>query len=537
MKKIEITTGNIKMSIVNSYDIVVVGGSLGGVLAAYSAAKDGMNVLLTEETKWIGGQLTAQGVPLDEHKWIETQGATSSYMQYRKDIRNAYRTNPNIIDELKDKEFFCPGGSSVSRLAHPPKMALDYLYQMLEPYIGKNLTILTETKLKETIVINDTITSVVLKNLFNEEFSVSAKYFLDGTDHGDLIASSGAEYSIGAESKFQTGEKHARDKADKEDLQPVTWVLAASYDQDEKEDYTIDKPEMYDYFKSLKMPYDDYDVLSMFGPDSSTGKAKEFGFFNNETGLKGEKLFGLWTYRRIINKSNFKEGTYPYDVTLINWPQNDYFLNNLLETNDDEHHYYMAKQMTLSFFYFLQNEIVRKDGKIGYKGLILRKDILGSDDGMALFPYVREGRRLVSEFIIKEEMISKEANPRPNTFFDSVGVGSYSIDLHITTKNHDFYYIDTQPFEIPLGALIPVRIKNLIPACKNLGTTHLTNGCYRVHPSEWNIGESAGLFASYAISKNLGLKEIRNTESHLADFQLKLINEGIQLRWDLTKLT
>lgn len=536
LKMKEQTSGPIKTKTVKSYDIVVVGASLGGVLAAYSAAKQGYNVLLTEESIWIGGQLTSQGVPLDEHRWIETQGATKSYMDYRSKVRDYYRNHPQIIEELKTKDYFCPGGSTVSRLSHPPKLALKFLNELLEPFIEKGLlTIKLQTKLIDCKVKDDQIESVLLQT--TEGFiEVSAPYFLDGTDHGDLIYQSKTEYKIGAESKEETNEPHAKDVADRYDLQPVTWVLAASYDPEEKEDYTIEKPAMYDYFKSLKMPYDDYPILSMFGPDSSTGKAKEFGFFENEYGKNGNKLFGLWNYRRVINKAHFKDGYYPYDVTLINWPQNDYYLNNLLETDDDAHHHYMAKQLTLSFFYYLQNEVVRNDGKIGYKGLILRKDILGSDDGLALMPYVREGRRIESEFTITEQMISKELNEKPLSFFDSVGVGSYSIDLHITTKSHDFYYIDTHPYELPLGALIPKRMKNLIPACKNIGTTHLTNGCYRVHPMEWNIGEVAGLFASYALKHNLDLKTIRNTPKYLKDFQDHLVEEGIQLKWDFSQM-
>ena len=36
-------------------------------------------------------------------------------------------------------------------------------------------------------------------------------------------------------------------------------------------------------------------------------------------------------------------------------------------------------------------------------------------------------------------------------------------------------YIDISslPFQIPLGALIPERVENLLPACKNIGTTHI----------------------------------------------------------------
>ena len=46
-----------------------------------------------------------------------------------------------------------------------------------------------------------------------------------------------------------------------------------------------------------------------------------------------------------------------------------------------------------------------------------------------------------------------------------------------------------------------VRMENLLPAGKNLGTTHITNGCYRVHPVEWNIGESAGALAASLLQR------------------------------------
>ena len=60
-------------------DIVIVGGSVGGCAAALAAARSGRQVILTEETDWIGGQLTSQAVPPDEHPWIESFGATRLY--------------------------------------------------------------------------------------------------------------------------------------------------------------------------------------------------------------------------------------------------------------------------------------------------------------------------------------------------------------------------------------------------------------------------------------------------------------------------
>src|SRR5690606_39469674 len=61
------------------------------------------------------------------------------------------------------------------------------------------------------------------------------------------------------------------------------------------------------------------------------------------------------------------------------------------------------------------------------------------------------------------------------------------------SKGNNYIDFPSLPFEIPLGALIPKRMENLLPANKNIGTTHVTNGCYRLHPVEWSIGEAVGL--------------------------------------------
>ncbi|NIP94327.1 MAG: FAD-dependent oxidoreductase, partial [Akkermansiaceae bacterium] len=154
--------------------------------------------------------------------------------------------------------------------------------------------------------------------------------------------------------------------------------------------------------------------------------------------------------------------------------------------------------------------------------------------GLAKYPYVRESRRIKAEFTILEQHITpvggkKEATP----FADSVGVGSYHLDLHPSSGGDN--YIDTASlpfqFQIPLGALIPKRMENLIPACKNIGTTHITNGCYRLHPVEWNIGESAGALAAHCLAKGEPPRAIRNTPKLLADFQSALRGQGVELKW------
>src|SRR5262249_1987223 len=67
-------------------EVVIVGGGLGGCAAALAALRNGRTVVLTEPTDWIGGQLTQQAVPPDEHPWIERFGGNASYAALRRGI-------------------------------------------------------------------------------------------------------------------------------------------------------------------------------------------------------------------------------------------------------------------------------------------------------------------------------------------------------------------------------------------------------------------------------------------------------------------
>lgn len=511
------------------YDIAVIGGSLGGVQAALRAAQSGKTVYMCEETDWIGGQLTSQAVPPDEHKWIEKFGATRSYMEYRRKVRDYYRALPNIKEELKETECFCPGNSWVSRVAHEPKVALAILTDSLAPYIDNGkLTIDYDTVANDSVVEGDIIKGIVVKNIKTGKIKeIEANYFLDATDCGDLLPIVGAEYRIGAESKAETGELHAPDVADPLDMQPITWVVALELNPDGE--YKIAKPKMYDFFSELVVPKFGHHLLSWWIPDALTQGTTEFTMLDNEGDMN--KL-GLWSYRRVIDPKNYSDDTVK-EVSLINWPANDFILGNIFEDDDAEQNKELAKEQTMCLVYWLQNEAPRKDGGKGY-AVKLRPDIMGTEDGLAKAPYIRESRRIVAKHQICEHMVSKRANEVPPVVEDSVGVGHYAIDIHLTSKSRTTLYDATWPFEIPLSAMIPIRLKNLIPACKNIGSTHLTNGCYRLHPVEWNIGEVAGMFASYCIDKNIAPEEV--LKNNLKEFQELIVGEGVCLHWDFSKM-
>src|SRR5947207_8608659 len=86
-------------------DVLIIGGGLGGCAAALAAARNGLRVILTEETDWIGGQLTAQGVPPDENPWIETFGGTRAYLELRRRIRDYYSRNYSLTAEARSKPY------------------------------------------------------------------------------------------------------------------------------------------------------------------------------------------------------------------------------------------------------------------------------------------------------------------------------------------------------------------------------------------------------------------------------------------------
>ena len=66
---------------------------------------------------------------------------------------------------------------------------------------------------------------------------------------------------------------------------------------------------------------------------------------------------------------------------------------------------------------------------------------------------------------------------------------------------------------------------------KNLGVTHITNGCYRLHPVEWNIGEAAGALVAFAGRRQLRAREVREKRNQLAEFQNFIRQQGIETHW------
>jgi hypothetical protein len=499
-------------------DVAVIGGGMGGVAAALAAVEAGASVVLTEATDWLGGQMTAQCVSaLDEHPYIETFGGTRAYYRLREAIRAYYRQRYEPVTGDKPLN---PGSGWVTRFCFEPHVALQAIEDMLAPHVesGK-LTILLQHVPTAAQVANHFVTEVTMRAAHGNTARIQAAYFLDATELGDLLPLTGTAYVTGIEAQADTGEAHASPTDPcPDEVQAFTYSFAVDYQPDG--DYTIPKPPNYEAFRDAQ-PYS----LALVSRD---GTQRRFPMFAGDT--------PFWTYRRIFDRMLLAPNGSTPDIAVINAPGSDYYRENLIDRTPEEQARILAeaKQLALGFLYWLQTEAPREDGSgTGFPGLRLRFDITGTSDGFSKTPYIRESRRIVPLKRVVETDIAGASNSgaRAVSMVDSVGVGWHPIEIHARVGNPSPFAEPTRPFQIPLGALIPRETANLIAACKNIGTTHVTNGAYRVHPVEWNVGESAGTLAAYCCAHDLTPKDIWSNLLMLRRFQYALILRGIPLAW------
>ena len=520
-------------------DLLIVGGGVGGCACAIAACSAGLNVVMTEESDWIGGQFTSQATPPDEHGWIESFGCTRSYRQFRERVRAIYRSEYPLTKRALDDPFLNPGNGWVSPLCAEPRVFLRVFEELLLEF-GANgkLLILREHAPVAADVDVDNVRGVRFENLVTgNDLTISARFFVDATELGDLLPITGAEFVTGSESRNETGEPSAKEIGDPHNSQAFSMCFAMSNHPGET--WTIDRPTSYDFWRGFEPklnPTWSGKLLSLEGLNPRTLDRVTYNFAPESEPNKA--FAGLWTYRRILHKENFTEGAIDSDITLVNYPQIDFLLGDLANTgpttslnggsqNSRQQLIADAKELSLSFLYYLQTEL-------GFSSLKLRPDVVGTKDGLAKAPYVRESRRIKAELTIREQDVSAVCRPgktRAKDFPDAVGIGFYRIDLHPTVGGDNYVDVESLPFQIPLGALIPQRIENLLPAAKNIGTTHITNGCYRLHPVEWNIGEAVGNLVAYCFQNDLLPRQVRNNARKLHNFQKILVGRGFELRW------
>jgi hypothetical protein len=511
---------------------------MGGVAAALTAARLGTPVVLTESTDWLGGQMTAQAVPPDEHEWIESQPISPSYTELRERVRDHYRRNYPLRDSIRSMANLNPGAGFVSRLCHEPRVGHLAIREMLSPLEASGiLTVLTEHDPVAVHREGELISAVtMIERRTGDHVTVTADRIIDATELGELIELAGMDSVVGAEAAGDTGELHAPELADPRDQQAVTWCAAVELRPGES--HVIDRPAGYERYRDTVPAFWPGPQLSWTDvePISLEVRERPIFFGSPEAAIDSDDL-DLWHYRRILSRAAMTDGWPGSDVTLVNWPQIDYWDRPLVGVPAEERALALAeaRELTTSFIYWMQTEAPRADGGTGYPELKPRGDVVGTSDGLAKAVYVRESRRIRALFTVTEQHIGREMRGEgagAELFRDSVGIGYYRIDLHPSAAGRSYVDVDCFPFQLPLGALIPRDVENLIAACKNIGTTHITNGAYRLHPVEWSIGEAAGALATFSLARRVAPAQVWHDSALTEELQRLLADRlGVALAW------
>ncbi|MEP6720545.1 MAG: FAD-dependent oxidoreductase [Variovorax sp.] len=524
-------------------DILVVGGSLGGVAAALGALEAGRTVVMSEEYDWIGGQLTSQAVPPDEHSWVEQFGTTRRYRALRDGIRRYYRNHYPLTEASRAWDELNPGAGWVSRICAEPRVGLAVLEAMLAPYRGGgSLTVLQPYRPVAADTQGDTVRAVTLSHRdTGDKITVAAAFVIDATELGDLLPLTGTDYVTGFESQADTGEPSAPATAQPHNVQAVSICFAIDHVDG---DHTVDKPRNYDFWRAYQPHFWGGPMLGFKAPHPRTLEIVERSFTPNPDDdpllvdadqRKGGGDQNLWTFRRIAARRNFTPGAYASDICLVNWPMIDYMEGSIIDVSEAEkaRHLHAAGELSQAVFYWLQTEAPRADGGAGFPGLRLRGDVTGTAHGLAMAPYIRESRRILGVTRVVEQHLSHAVRGDQGAvrYRDSIGVGMYRIDLHPSTGGDNYIDVPSCPFEIPLGALLPRRMTNLLAGGKNIATTHITNGCYRLHPVEWNVGEVAGMLAAHCLDSGATPHQVQVSDARLLAFQALLAHAGVETRW------
>lgn len=441
-------------------DVLVIGGGTSGTAAGIQAAKDGVSVLIIEETPWLGGMLTAAGVAAVDGNHNLGFGF---WGEFRQELRNHYGGAQALATGWVSHTLFEPhvGDSLLKVMAAIPNLQIAYNS--------------TWNKLKQTE--NGWQVSVKLSGQKSETI-VEGRVIIDATEYGDVLAEAGVPYEIGMDDPSVEPLGPGRNDI----IQDLTWA-AILKDFGQGADKTIPKPANY--------------------------KTEEFSAAcqseDNPDGLDCQKMLDY--------------GKLPNNKYMLNWPNdgNDAYIN-VIEASPEERAAALeaAKQMTLRFIYFIQHDL-------GFKHLGIADDEFPTEDGLALIPYNRESRRAETVVHLTVADLANPYNGVRPLYRTGIALGDYPIDHHHKKMPDapaiEFIEIKIPSYNVPMGSLLPKKVDNLIIAEKNIGVSNIVNGTTRLQPVVLGIGQAAGAMAAIAVQKKLTPRDlsIRNVQQALLE--------------------
>lgn len=442
-----------------SVDVLVVGGGASGVCAGIQSARMGSKALIVEETEWLGGMLTAAGVSAVDGNYNLPAGL---FGEFRTRIANYY----GGLDSLKS--------GWVSSVMFEPSVGNRIMHEMTGE--EKNLDV-WHCAVLDTLVKKDDGWVAHFRMADNKQKEVHAKIVIDGTELGDVAKMCGVRYDIGMESRYDTHEDIAPEKANNI-IQDLTYVAIL---KDYGRDVSIPQPENY--------------------------RKEEFACAcANPVCVTPKEPDRMWPKDKMITYGKLPGHGKKY---MINWPieGNDYYINPIEMTREQRTEALAyAKHHTMCFLYFLQHEL-------GFNTFGLADDEFPTADKLPLIPYYRESRRIHGQVRFDLNHISAPFSQSQPLYRTCIAVGNYPVDHH-HTRYHGYedlpnlYFHPVPSYGLPLGTLIPKDVEGLIVAEKSISVSNIANGTTRLQPVTMQIGQAAGALAALALKENKPIKDV-----------------------------
>jgi hypothetical protein len=531
--------------------ILVVGGSTAAYAATLGALQSGSQVCLVQPQLVLGGQYTAQALSASDDAPLMTPKALIPPANQDPEqldngelfsisrLQRQFRDRQRALQPVEGKILYNPGGGWVSHFAVTPVTAAIAFNQGIEPYLKTGQLTLIPIAEPIQVLLKDLpgaylqVQGVVFQDRkTGVQFTLTGDVVIEATDLGDLLELGKIESRVGQESRSETGEAVLPEVPQPLCQQAFTFCALV-------EKTALGQAQPIE-------PPPNYGIAPWLDPAELTGT-----FWVKSKGKwQGRAFFapyGIFRYRRLFRRTEDSRSPQSCigDVSVMNWGTsplgpnaalgcgNDYQLGVLTGVSraERDRHIQQSRNLTQAFLHYLQTHDA--------PDLTPRGDLTWTTDGIALEPYIREARRGIALTTICHEDVATQFFPgsaRARSFNDSVGIGQYHyLDFHPNlAPGHVKLGIGgnrSLPFTIPLGALIPLRTDGLVLSAKSIGTTHITNSAYRMHPIEWAIGEAGGHLAAFALSEGVALRDVAKETRLLRKFQGRLARQGIPLYW------
>ncbi len=525
-----------------NYDIVVVGGTPGGIMTAVAAAREGKSVAILERTSHIGG-LPANGLGATD---IATRNATTGlFREFTKRVNKYYI---NQYGENSPQAKDCSDGFHFE-----PSVAERVFAEMLEEH-NDRIDVLTGRQFDaepcNLVMSDESIQTIYILNRINgEREKYTARIFVDATYEGDLGAAAGVPFRVGREGKNEFGEPGAgrvyeywkslpsegsTGEADNA-VQAYNYRLCLTNVPENR--ISIARPDVYDRNEYVSLVEDVWTgrntLKSMINVTESMLEANRRHIASgNPTMLPGDS----WGIRKISSMVTLPNGKadannqhaafISTDLPEENWPW---------PTSSWEWRDKFAERLrnyTLGLLWFVQNDSeLPEHFREAAKEWGLAKDEYADNDNFPRQVYVREGRRFEGMyFFTAKDALPVSEGERPPIHPTSITASHYALDSHAARKRETgrahldgFISYPTMPYTVPYGVIVPKTIKNLLLPVPVSGS-HIGFSTLRMEPCWMALGQAAGTAASLAIDSRRSVQNI-----DIQELQTRLIAQKATL--------